>query len=245
MNRIRQVVQRVVTARWEAAQASDSTAKFQRLWVANGLADVGKNGGVTATMLLSKERRARYRPAAANARAYRAQQYAPPHPPPQGMIHIYIAGAAEARKRDNPRPPAGYGMLACIDGKQVHARGGPITGATPHVTTNTVYSASLVAMRAALGWARTHPAAQGRPICIRYDDEYAARIGTGSWRARKHKPLAAAAVEDWKYLRKIRGDKVWLQHASRRSRHAASIDGAYALADAGKGGKVTERALAR
>jgi hypothetical protein len=245
VNRVRQYVQRVVAARWGAAKASDSIAKFERIWVANGLASIDKNGDVTATVLLSKERRSQHRRAATSARDYREQQYAPPRPPPRGMIHIYIAGVAKARKPGNPRPPAGYGMLACIDGKQVHARGGPITGSTPHITTNTAYSASLVAMRTALDWARGHPAAKGRPVCIRYDDAYAARVSTGSWRARKHKPLAAAAVEDWKNLRRTRDDSVWVQHVSRRTQHAASIRGAYALAEAGKNGQVTERALAR
>ena len=69
---------------------------------------------------------------------------------------------------------------------------------------------------------------------------------SGSWRARKHKPLAAAAIEEQKYLRKARNGNVWIQHVSRHARHTASIDGAYALADASKSGQVlyeTERAL--
>ena len=51
-------------------------------------------------------------------------------------------------------------------------------------------------------------------MCIRYSSEYAARIASGAWRAKKHKPMAAEARRAWHALRKLKGgDNVWMQHA--------------------------------
>ena len=84
---------------------------------------------------------------------------------------------------------------------------------TPNVRTTTSNLADLVAFTRALQWATTHWAA-GKPVCIRYSSEYAARIASGAWRAKKHKPMAAEARRAWHALRKLKGgDNVWMQHA--------------------------------
>jgi hypothetical protein len=105
VQRIRQYVQRVAEARWSAARRSGAVEKFERVWIGSGLATLRKDQSVMVTMLLSTAQRRKRQPPAPNARAFRAQQYAPPHPPPRGMVHIYIAGVADARKKKGPRPP--------------------------------------------------------------------------------------------------------------------------------------------
>ena len=61
-------------------------------------------------------------------------------------------------------------------------------------------------------WAHRNALAQGRPICIRYSFEFAARISTGAWKARKHKQVADEARRAWKALKQARG-QVWIRHA--------------------------------
>ena len=58
--------------------------------------------------------------------------------------------------------------------------------------------------------------AAGRPVCVRYNAEYAMRIGTGAWRARKHRPLAETVRKKWRALRRERGKMVWGRHAPLR-----------------------------
>ena len=69
----------------------------------------------------------------------------------------------------------------------------------------------------------------GKPICIRYSAEYAARIATGGWRAKKHKAFAAEARHAWATLKKMNGGKAWIRHARRHGL-------AHELADSGKHG---------
>ena len=72
--------------------------------------------------------------------------------------------------------------------------GGQIAkGVTPNVKTTTQNLAHLVAFTRALQWAHSNGRALGRPICIRYNSEYAARIATGAWKAKKHKAFAEEA----------------------------------------------------
>ena len=90
--------------------------------------------------------------------------------------------------------------------------GGPVTSATPGVRhTATDNLACLIAITRALTWAADDPVANpilpigehSRPICIRYDNEYAAMIATGVWRAKKHKDVAPLAQRAWKRLKAL------------------------------------------
>ena len=193
-------------------------------------------------MLMGAKTRARWRQPAPDARTFRAQQYAPPRPPPPGMIHIYISGDAEARKKDHPLPPAGYGVVVVIDGRAIFEQGGPVTAAYPYVHTTTENVALLAAITTALKWARTNPLAAGHPICIRYTSEYAARICTGAWKAKRHKPLALEAIQEWKQLRRVKNAMAWTQHAPHSVAHIIHARG---LAATGKSGTRVNRALGR
>ena len=90
-----------------------------------------------------------------------------------------------------------------------------IAGRTRNVKTTTTNLAELVAFTRALQWARSHGRASGRPICIRYTSEYAARIATGTWKAKKHKAFAEEARRAWAHLKRERGGRVWMQHVGR------------------------------
>ena len=90
------------------------------------------------------------------------------------MIEIYTAGAAEARKKDMPDPPGGYGFAAYNNRKRVYTKADQITLATPNVTTITENLAELMAFTRGLQWARRFRDAQGRPINMRYTSEYCA-----------------------------------------------------------------------
>ena len=95
--------------------------------------------------------------------------------PPSDMIQIFIAGDADTRKKNEPPPPAGYGAVATEAGNEIFTIGGMIAaGRTPNVKTTTGNLADLVAFTRALQWALQNSRARGRPICIRYNSEYAA-----------------------------------------------------------------------
>ena len=110
---------------------------------------------------------------------------------------------------------------------------GHITTATPHVRTITGNLAELIAFTRALEWAEQHPVAHGRPICVRYNSEYAARICTGAWKARKHKAAAEQARRVWARLKKSRGGQLWIRHTPLTGANAL----AGALAGRGKRGE--------
>ena len=131
------------------------------------------------------------------------------------MIQIYTAGAADTRKKDEPPPPAGFGAVATQGGGvgEIFKICGQIAkGSTPNVKTTTQNLAHLVAFTRALQWARSNGRAHGRPICIRYNSEYAARIATGAWKAKKHKAFAEEARRAWAQLKRAKGGLVWMQH---------------------------------
>ena len=89
---------------------------------------------------------------------------------------------------------------------------GQITTATPNVKTVTENLAELVAFTRALQWARQYVLAHGRPICIRYSSEYAMRIATGAWKAKKHKAMADEAKRAWASLKRSNGGRLWARH---------------------------------
>ena len=76
--------------------------------------------------------------------------------------------------------------------------------------------------------------ALGRPICIRYNSEYAARIATGAWKAKKHKAFAAEARRAWAQLKRVKGGRVWMQHVWHEDIDYLVAGG---LARAGKNGR--------
>ena len=215
-----------------------SIRRFRSRWEAPGLAVITADGSEARLVLFMREEvRARWRRRAAGAADSRHQQHAPPHPPPTDMIQIYVAGDADVRKKDQPPPPAGYGAVMTEGGDEIFRIGGVITaGGTPNVKTTTGNLAELVAFTRALQWAHQHSRAQGRPICIRYNSEYAARISTGAWRAKKHKPMAAEARHAWAQLQRSRGGRVWMRHVTRADPFYPRARG---LAAAGKGGTHT------
>ena len=119
-------------------------------------------------------------------------------------------------------------------GNAVHRTGGTITTATPNVKTTTQNLADLVAFTRALQWARSDGLAQGRPICVRYNNEYAARIATGAWKAKKHKAFAEEARQAWAQLTRDRGGRVWMKHVALKDSEYGIARG---LALAGKRGQ--------
>ena len=89
-------------------------------------------------------------------------------------------------------------------------------------------------MARALQWAEQHGMARGSPICVRYNSEYAARISTGQWKARKHKPMAQEARNAWAQLKQRSGGRVWTRHTSQ---HDPNYLAARSRASDGKRGK--------
>ena len=149
------------------------------------------------------------------------------------MVQIHIAGDADTRKKDQPPPPAGYGAVAVADGHAIFEMAGVISTRTPNVKTTTQNLADLAAFTRALQWAVQHGAARGKPVCIRYNSEYAARICTGMWKAKKHKAMAEEARRAWAQLKHTSGGRAWMRHVPRTE---AVYIRACQLAKAGKGG---------
>ena len=213
-------VQRIVENLWALALArrrSDqgaSLAQLRKRWEAPGLAVIAPDDSkITVVLFFKAAARARWRRPASGARDFRAQQYAPPDPLPADTIEIYTAGAADTRKKGFPDPPGGFGFAAYAQRTtRMYEVGGQITMTTPNVKTITRNLAELIAFTRALQWAHGNALAQGRPICIRYSFEFAARISTGAWKARKHKQVADEARRAWKALKQARG-QVWIRHA--------------------------------
>ena len=243
-NKIQSVAQRIVNMRWRDATAQRrrdggrSIRRFRAQWEAPGLAVITADASEARLVLFMREEvRARWRRRATSAREFRSQQYAPPDTPPSDMIQIFIAGDADTRKKNKPPPPAGYGAVATEAGNEIFTIGGMIAaGRTPNVKTTTSNLADLVAFTRALQWALQNSRARGRPICIRYNSEYAARISTGAWKAKKHKAMAEEAQRAWAQLKSERGGRVWM-------RHVAKVEPLYlracVLAAAGKHGTRT------
>ena len=75
----------------------------------------------------------------------------------------------------------------------------------------------------AIQWVSRHWYTAGRPVCVRYSNAYGAMIASGTWKAKKHKAMAAEARAAWKALkRKIGGQAV---AAPRREARRASVSG--------------------
>ena len=242
--KVQSTVQRVVDMRWGAARASrrrdagQAMARFRTRWEAPGLAVIAADASKAQVVLFMREAvRARWRRPASSARDFRRQQHAPPTAAPSDMIQIYTAGAADTRKKGEPPPPAGYGAIATEGagvGEIFRIGGQIIARRTPNVTTTTANLADLVAFTRALQWAHSHSRARGHPICIRYNSEYAARIATGAWKAKKHKAFAEEARRAWAQLKRDRGGRVWMQHVWHKDMDYVNAKG---LARAGQSGR--------
>ena len=76
-------------------------------------------------------------------------------------------------------------------------------------------------------------------MCLRYKYEYAARIATGAWKAKKHKAMAAEAQRAWHSLKKSNGGRAWMRHDAEPKRQGRAQE----LATSGKGGKETYEEL--
>ena len=150
------------------------------------------------------------------------------------MIHVYVAGDADVRKLGRPPPPAGYGAVAATGGTQVFELAGQIVARrTPNVRTTTQNLSDLVSFARAVRWAAQHFMARDKPICVRYNSEYAARIATGAWKAKKHKAMAEEARQAWAQLKRTSGGRAWMRHVPIQD---ATYMAARRLAKAGKGG---------
>ena len=91
--------------------------------------------------------------------------------------------------------------------------------ATPNVQTITGNLAALVAFTRAIQWVSRHWHTTGRPVCVRYSNAYGAMIASGTWKAKKHKAMAAEARTAWKALKRQIGGQLWLRHVMKPGEH--------------------------
>ena len=170
---------------------------------------------------------------------------------PDGTVSIFTDGSAEPRKPGHMFPPAGFGFATVTGGnghehtggREIACKCGPVDPSTPNVKTATNNSSELVAFTRALQWARSSHLTQSRAIVIRFDSAYASMIASGSWKARKHKDLAAEARAAWTDLRKHTTNNLWLRHVRGHSEHAWN-DRADHLASQGRQGQSIYQELA-
>ena len=229
-------VERVMEDRWKSARArrredgGRAIAAFRRMWVAPGIARMSADGTSTILLLfLSARTRDKWATQGDSLRSrhQRNVAYAPPKQLPYDVVSVFTDGSAIPRKRGQLFPPAGYGVVAVEGGQGHEHRGGrelhvqcaPLTQSTPNLETGTNNSAELLGFTRALQWAARHPAARGRPVCMRYDSVYAAMIASGTWKPKCHRALAAEAREAWDDLYKITSARLWMRHVRGHSKH--------------------------
>ena len=197
----------MASQRWREAWASrhvdggTRVDNFRRRWEAPGLAAVIKSeNNVRVTLFMRDAAPERWRQRAADGLSFKYQQHAPPSRLPPDTVSYYTNGDGDARKKGEPPPPAGYGVMALTGGvghdhaggHHILSLGGQIVaGSTARVRTTTINLGHLMAFIRTLEWALTDPETRGRPVCVRYENEYAANVCTGVWRAKKHREVAA------------------------------------------------------
>ena len=247
------LVQRIASQRWRAAWTSRHTDggsavdKFKRRWEAPGLAVVIKSeANVRVTLFMRDAARERWRQRAASRAGFRYQQHAPPARLPSTTVSYYTCGYGEARKKGQPDPPAGFGVVAVtggcghdhVGGQRIAALGGPIVaGVYPHVRTTTSNLGHLVAFIRALEWALVDPDTRGQPVCMRYESAYAANVVSGVWCAKKHKEVAAHGRALWAQLKRKLDGKLWMHHSGHASRGHMHTQYALELARCGQRGE--------
>ena len=62
--------------------------------------------------------------------------------------------------------------------------------------------ASTRAIQSVSEWVSRHWYTAGRPVCVRYSNAYGAMIASGTWKAKKHKAMAAEARAAWQTLKR-------------------------------------------
>ena len=210
--------------------AGTAVASFRRQWESPGIVYIPTTGEPPKMLHFLKDAtRDKYKRKqdSLRSRHFRNQRYAPPQNLPVGTVSVFTDGSAKPRKLGEHYPPAGWGVVAVQGGQgHEHKNGtailkmcGPVNARTPNVRNGTNNSAELVAFTRALQWACNDEAAQGRPICMRYDSCYAAMIASGSWKAKAHKELAAEARAAWTALRQRTDNRLWMRHVRGHSNH--------------------------
>ena len=252
LQKIEALTGRLANARWRTAcqarrtDGGRSMTAFRKRWQATGIVAIQDDDSVKIVMFMSDASRARWL-----AGTRRTQQNAPPNPLPRGTISIYTDGSAIPRKLGQPPPPAGYGFKAVtggdgkehVGGRELYEECGQINARSrehPEVLTTTSNLAELVGFTRAVNWAHANRLAQGKPVCIRYDSMYAAHIATGLWKAKKHKPMAAAARQAWARLKRSREGQAWMAHVKGHTGNQWN-ERADRLAAQGRGGKSIKR----
>jgi ribonuclease HI len=258
--RVASTVERIMVDRWWRAHAQrhndggKAMLRFRKQWEAPGLVAIPLEGGAPKLLLfLHDTTRARYKRKGDSLRSrhFRNQAYAPPMNLPDGTVSIFTDGSALPRKPGNMFPPAGFGFAAVTGGnghehtggREIACKCGPVDPSTPNVKTATNNSSELVAFTRALQWARSSHLTKSRAIVIRFDSAYASMIASGSWKAKKHKDLAAEARAAWTDLRKHTNNNLWLRHVRGHSGHAWN-DRADHLASQGRQGQSIYHELA-
>ena len=229
-------MQRVVNLRWQAAcrqrhsTEGQSVQTFRRRWEAPGLVVVPADESAANLILFKREitrERWKGKRLDEHAKRFRTQQHSPPLELPHNTVSIFTGSAADVRKLGEPLPPAGYGFHVIEGGRghehagghPVAEEGGQINMATPNVQTITGNLAALVAFTRAIQWVSRHWYTTGRPVCVRYSNAYGAMIASGTWKAKKHKAMAAEARAAWKALKRQIGGQLWLRHVMKPGEH--------------------------
>ena len=223
--RVQCLVQRIAEDAWRMAlrqschDGGAAAQKFRKQWEAPGLATIDESNTMRVIVFMREETRNRWCKGVDSLRSrhYRNQAFAPPVQLPDGTVSIYTDGSAVPRKIGQPLEPAGYGFVVATGGSghehkgghEVYRRCGQITARTKNVTTTTNNLAELLAFTRALQWACYHPSTA---VVLRYDSTYAAMIASGTWKARKHKAMAAEARRAWAALKHAHARTLWLRH---------------------------------
>ena len=229
-------MQRVINLRWQAAcrqrhsTEGQSVQTFRRRWEAPGFVVIPPDESAANLILFKREvtrERWKGKRLDEHAKRFRTQQHSPPLQLPLNAVSIFIGSAADVRKLGEPLPPAGYGFHVIEGGRghehagghPVAEEGGQINMATPNVQTITGNLAALVAFTRAIQWVSRHWYTTGRPVCVRYSNAYGAMIASGTWKAKKHKAMAAEARTAWKALKRQIGEQLWLRHVMKPGEH--------------------------
>ena len=253
LSKIARQVEQVVKDLWGRARAAgaDRTARFRGIWVATGF--VALRGEKQTAQLVffssstTRERRGVFRRDAA-VRRRRAEEHPPPDTLPPDTMCWYTDGSYDPGDKRQVPPTAGYGAVRVRncdgrhdpDGEHIFDMCGPMLVGAHAVEKLSCNTAELRSWVVFLRWERERGG--GRPVLVRYDSKYAAMITCATWRAKCHKPLAAAAQAEWSALHKHLRGKLWMKHVKGHSgnRHNDKADD---LANLGRRGESRPAAI--